>query len=200
MRDRAQMPIPGGVNLRVQEEGGFGLIELLIAIVMLNIGILAIVAAFNSGAVALRRASHISNASTLADSQMELYRGLTYAQIALDSTDLGTADTTYKCDSALGTGCPNTITTCTSSCADNTVPVQTCSGTPLPNQCRASRQVTGPDNGSYRIDSYIKYTTPQNGSSTGRQLKQVTVVIRDQNDLTKVWARETSTFDPSTGS
>ena len=57
------MPIPGGVNLRVQEEGGFGLIELLIAIVMLNIGILAIVAAFNSGAVALRRASHIQSAT-----------------------------------------------------------------------------------------------------------------------------------------
>ena len=191
------MPIPGGVNLRVQEESGFGLIELLIAIVMLNVGILAIVAAFNSGAVALRRASHISNASTLADSQMELYRGLTYSQIALDTTDVGTVDNTYKCDSALGASCPNTITTCTSSCADGTIPVQTCSGSPLPNQCRASRPMTGPDNGSYRVDSYIKYTTPQNGASAGRQLKQVTVVVRDKTDLSKVWARETSTFDPS---
>ena len=192
------MPIRGGVKLRVQEEGGFGLIELLIAIVMLNVGILAIVAAFNSGAVALRRASHISNASTLADSQMELYRALTYAQIALDSTDLASVDDTYKCDSALGTSCPNTYTTCAAApCADNTVPVQTCTGSPLPNQCRASRSVQGPDNGSYRIDSYLKYTTPNNGSSAGRQLKQVTVVVRDQTNLGKVWARETSTFDPS---
>ena len=76
--------------MRVQEEAGFGLIELLIAIVMLNVGILAIVAAFNSGAIALRRASHISNASTIADSQMELFRAITYSAIALDGTTLGT--------------------------------------------------------------------------------------------------------------
>lgn len=183
--------------MRVQEEAGFGLIELLIAIVMLNVGILAIVAAFNSGAVALRRASHISNASTLTDSQMELYRALRYSQIALDTTKVTAADNTYKCDTALGTSCPNAITTCaTAPCADGTVPVQTCSS-PMPNQCLASRQVTGPDNASYRVDSYIKYTTPTNGTSSGRQLKQVTVVVRDYNNLSKIWARQTSTFDPS---
>jgi Tfp pilus assembly protein PilV len=56
--------------VKVRSEEGFGLIEVLIAIVMLNVGILALVAAFQSGAVALRRASHISTASTLADAQM----------------------------------------------------------------------------------------------------------------------------------
>ena len=198
MRDGPEMPIRGGVKLRVQEEGGFGLIELLIAIVMLNVGILAIVAAFNSGAIALRRASHISNASTIADSQMELYRALTYSQIALDSSQVAGADSTYKCDSALGSACPNTITTCSAApCADGTAPVQTCAGSPLPKQCQTTRQVTGPDTGSYRIDSYIKYTTPTNGANLGRQLKQVTVVVRDYFNLSHIWARETSTFDPT---
>jgi Tfp pilus assembly protein PilV len=60
------------VRLRLRSERGFGLIELLMAMVMLNIGILAIVAAFNSGMFALNRASKISTASALADSQMEL--------------------------------------------------------------------------------------------------------------------------------
>ena len=70
--------------------------------------------------------------------------------------------------------------------------MQTCT-TPLPKQCQTTRQVTGPDNASYRIDSYIKYTTP----TSGRQLKQVTVVVRDYNNQTHGWARETSTFDPA---
>ena len=56
------------------------------AMVMLNIGILAIVASFNSGAVALKRASHVSTASALADQQMELTGRSTYSEIALDSS------------------------------------------------------------------------------------------------------------------
>jgi len=157
------------------------------AMVMLNIGILAIVAAFNSGMFALNRASKISTASALADSQMELYRAVTYNSIALDSTALGSVDNTYKCDAALGASCPNStsgeITT-------------TCSGSPLPNECVPSRSVAGADHKNYRVDTYIVYTTPTNG----RQLKVVTVVVRDGNTLSaRPYARVSSTFDASTG-
>ncbi|MGB2875556.1 MAG: type II secretion system protein [Gaiellaceae bacterium] len=173
--------------MRLRSERGFGLIELLMAMVMLNIGILAIVASFNSGIFALNRASKISTASALADSQMELYRALTYAAIALDSTALGSVDNTYKCDSALGGSCPN-----------STSPevTATCSGSPLPNECNPSRMLTGADRKNYRVDTYIVMTTPTNG----RSLKQVTVVVRDGNTLTaRPYARVTSTFDQSTG-
>lgn len=44
------------VRKRLRQEAGFGLLELLMAMTILNIGILAVVGAFNSGAVALRRA------------------------------------------------------------------------------------------------------------------------------------------------
>jgi type II secretory pathway pseudopilin PulG len=173
--------------LRLRSERGFGLIELLMAMVMLNIGILAIVAAFNSGMFALNRASKISTASALADSQMELFRAITYNSIALDSTSLGTVDNTYKCDSALGASCPNStsgeVTTA-------------CAGSPLPNECVPSRSVTGADHKNYRVDTYVVYTTPTNG----RQLKVVTVVVRDGNALSaRPFARVTSTFDSSTG-
>ena len=60
---------------RLRSEEGFGLIELLISMVVLNVGILALMAAFNSGALALRRASELSTAAAIADMQMELYRG-----------------------------------------------------------------------------------------------------------------------------
>ncbi|MHB8642138.1 MAG: hypothetical protein ACYDA3_04555 [Gaiellaceae bacterium] len=182
--------------MKLRSEEGFGLIEVLIAIVMLNIGILALVAAFQSGAVALRRASHISTASTLADAQMELYRGLAYANIGFDSSQTAGLDNTYLCDPALGASCPNSITTCNASgtsCADGTVPAFTCGSG---NQCLTKRTANGtnaPDHYNYRIDTYITYLTPTNG----RQLKQVTVVVRDGNTLSRTLARESSTFDPT---
>jgi type II secretory pathway pseudopilin PulG len=175
------------VRARLRSQEGFGLIELLMAMVMLNIGILAVVAAYQTGMFALNRASKISTASALADQQMELYRALTYSAIALDSTSLGSVDNTYACDSALGSSCPN------STSGEVTT---TCSGSPLANQCRPSRTTTGADRKPYRVDTYITTTTP----SGGRSLKVVTVVVRDGSKLSaRPLARLASTFDQSTG-
>jgi type II secretory pathway pseudopilin PulG len=173
--------------MRLRSEAGFGLIELLMAMVILNIGILAIVAAFSSSQIALNRASKVSTASALADTQMELYRAIKYDSIALDSTALGSVDNTYKCDAALGASCPNVtsgeVTT-------------TCSGSPLPNECNPSRSATGADRKNYRVDTYITTTTPANGRSE----KLVTVVVRDGRNLSgRPLARVGSTFDQSTG-
>ena len=174
------------MRARLRSQEGFGLIELLMAMVMLNIGILAVVAAYQTGMFALNRASKISTASALADQQMELYRALTYSAIALDTTSLGSVDNTYACDSALGGSCPNStsgeVTTA-------------CSGSPLPNQCLPSRTTTGADRKPYRVDTYITTTTPTNG----RALKVVTVVVRDGSRLSaRPLARLSSTFDQST--
>jgi Tfp pilus assembly protein PilV len=180
------------VKKRLRSEDGFGLIELMIAMVMLNIGILAIVASFNSGAVALKRASHVSTASALADKQMEGYRALLYSQIGLDTSQISGLDNTYRCDSVLGISCPNTVAGCSAaSCADNTVPTLSCGSA---NQCLATRAVSGatsPDAYGYRIDSYILYMT----QTSGRQLKQITVVVRDAATPSKTFTRLTSTFD-----
>ena len=64
------------MHTRARDECGFGMLELLMAMVMLNVGILAIVAAFSSGSRALARASRVSTAAALADTQIEAYRGL----------------------------------------------------------------------------------------------------------------------------
>jgi Tfp pilus assembly protein PilV len=178
------------VHLRARDESGFGMLELLMAMVMLNVGILAIVSAFNSGAVALKRASEISNAAVLADKQMELYRALKYAEIALDSTSVTTAnaDTTYQCDYA------NRVSTSDACGGANqqTQQLTTC-GTLTP-QCDPRQTVPGPDKRSYRVDTYIVAQTPP----TGRANKLVTIVIRRASDL-HVLARVSSTFDQSTG-
>jgi type II secretory pathway pseudopilin PulG len=74
---------------RVRDPGAFGLVELLIALMVLNIGIFATVAAFNGGALALRRSSHVSAATALADKQMEAFRDSTYGGItSIPATNL----------------------------------------------------------------------------------------------------------------
>jgi Tfp pilus assembly protein PilE len=169
------------LSARLRAEGGFGIVELMIAMTVLNIGLLALMAAFANGVTTSRRASRAATASTLADIQMELYRALTFGAITLDMSSVPvsapyTTDAAYS--SSMVTG--------------------TCSGAVSANpQCNASRTVTGPDHGTYRLDTYIVPMTPENG----RTAKQVTIVVRGAQQLSgPALARRSSIFDESTGS
>ena len=168
---------------RLRGEKGFGLLELLMAMTMLSIGILALVAAFNSGTVALERSDRTATAAALADSQMERYRALTYGAIQLDQNAVNATDSTYRNDSVLGGNIANDVTTSTG-----------CSG--VPPECNPSRTLVGADRHNYRLDTYVTYTTPP----SGRQEKLVTVVVRATTSPYATYAREQSTFDQSTGS
>src|SRR5438874_5428911 len=99
---------------RLRNEKGFGLLELLMAMTMLSIGILALVAAFNSGTIALERAGRNATAAALADAQMERYRALTYGAIQLDANAVNATNSTYRNDSVLGGNLANDLTTSTS--------------------------------------------------------------------------------------
>jgi len=173
---------------RLADQGGFGLIELLISMTVLNIGILALVAAFSSGVFALNRASQTSTASTLASSQIELYRAVRHIDIRLDTGLVAVAntDTLYASDSA------HPSTQITAVC-------------PLAPECNPSRSTTGADGRAYRIDTYICWATsaadPTCRAPTGDpaqdRLKRVTVVVR--SNAGTAFARQVSTFDRSTG-
>ena len=141
---------------RARGQEGFALIEMLAAIVMINIGLLAILLALQSGMVTLRRSAESSTASAVADQQIERYRALAYAAIYLDTTSLAATDSTYTSDTAYSASQVS----------------QTCS--PLAAACTPSQTVTGPDGRSYRVDSYIVLATPTGGTA----VKQVTVVVR----------------------
>jgi len=199
---------------RLAQEGGFGLIELMIAMTVMAIGITAIVAGFSSGIIALSNASRAGTAGTLADKQMEAYRALSYANIYLTNAPNPALDATYTGDTtaydatnavptvAVGT-CPATTPTC--------MPVQT-----------AASGLTAPDGRSYRLDTYVVWScalgtlhvatyntrlftsaapgctdtaTPPIDQS--RPVKKVTVVARDVA-TSKIHVRETSTFDQAT--
>jgi type IV pilus assembly protein PilV len=101
---------------RLLSDGGFSLVELIIAMMILNIGLAALLSALVSSATTIRRAGRTATASTLADAQVELYRALTYPAIALDSTAVAATDSTYTGDAALsGTSDITTTTGCTTS-------------------------------------------------------------------------------------
>lgn len=89
-------------------EAGFGMIELLIAMSLLSIGILAVFTLTNSGMVQIRRAASISTAAALAESRMENYRAVKFTAIGLDDAEVSTADATYTADSAYRTDTPTT--------------------------------------------------------------------------------------------
>jgi type II secretory pathway pseudopilin PulG len=180
------------VYLRARDESGFGMLELLMAMVMLNVGILAIVAAFSSGNAALSRANRISTAGALANKQMEVYRGLKYGNIVFVTSEWNAAiaNSTYTADTAY-----------TQNMLNPTAPkalvptVATCPASVPTTACDPSYTTTGADRRSYRVDTYLYFDTP----SFGNQLRTVTVVVRNANDVTRTFARATSTFDPSTG-
>ena len=92
-----------------------GLIELLIAMVILNVGLFAVVGVFNGATVAMGRAATVSAATAVADKQIEIYRSLTNCAIWLDSTtfpveglsDPYELDTKSYTDTYATTGSPN---------------------------------------------------------------------------------------------
>jgi len=97
---------------RLRREEGLGLVELLIALLVLNIGIFATLAAFTSGALALRRASHTSTASAIADKYMECFRDASYTNITWPMTTgnctsaapVGADGLTYHVSATVATG------------------------------------------------------------------------------------------------
>jgi type II secretory pathway pseudopilin PulG len=83
---------------RLRDQSGFGMLELLIAMVILNIGVFALVGVFNASAVAIRRAGDTSAATAVADKQMELYRGIENCAIWLDQWLMPASGSTYALD------------------------------------------------------------------------------------------------------
>jgi len=167
---------------RLQEETGFGLIEMLIAMTVLMIGILALFAMFASGIRQITRASTVTTAGAVADREMESFVGMRYDSIGLPESLVTTAAAPYSSDSAYQPSPSNRVdlAICGTAPCTTKVPVQT---------------LTGADGKSYRVDTFVTWTSV----AGGRSVKRVTIVVRDSADTAKSWARTTSTFDQSTG-
>src|SRR6266498_1868184 len=167
------------------------MLELLMAMVMLNVGILAVVAAFSSGNAALYRANRTSTAGALANKQMEAYRGLKYDNIVFVTSEWTSAiaDSTYTGDIVYQTNMANPVAP-----QALVATVSTCPANVPATACDPSYTTPGADHRSYRVDTYLYFDAPGGGS----QLKTVTVVVRPASATSRAYARVSSTFDSST--
>ncbi len=211
--------------LRAREEKAFGLIELVIAMVMLNVGILALVATFQSGALAIGRSAYASNASVVADKTMEVYRALQNKAVYLNAPASGGSDvsgypngipnststwyTKYQGDTAAyggvayynytspATNSPLWVTNSTT--GTGYVPIPASSSGVLP-----AGLVPDPTKAVQMVvgpdgQSYpvCTYIIMVKPSATSGYVKQVTVVVRDPRNSTLILARQSSLFDPN---
>jgi prepilin-type N-terminal cleavage/methylation domain-containing protein len=85
---------------RLSSQDGFGMIELLAAITVLVVGLLAVYAMFQTSLMQIRRASTVTTAAALADTEMEKYRAIKYESLGLDESAVTATDSTYTGDSA----------------------------------------------------------------------------------------------------
>jgi hypothetical protein len=76
------------------------MVELLAAITVLAVGLMAVYAMYQTGLMQIRRASTITTAAALGDTEMEKFRAIKYESLGLDNTDVNAADATYASDSA----------------------------------------------------------------------------------------------------
>jgi hypothetical protein len=114
---------------------------------------------------------------------------VTYDSIVLYAGDVVAAAAPYASDSAYGAPGTTAETAATCGTADCTT-----------NE--ATKTVTGADNRSYRVDTYITWhaTASQTSPPTaGRLVKRVTVVVRDTATPATEYARAVSSFDEATG-
>jgi Tfp pilus assembly protein PilV len=212
------------VLLRAREEKAFGLIELLIAMVVLNVGILALVATFQSGAVSMNRSEYTANGTAVADKTMEVYRALKNAAIYLSAPVGGGSDvsgypngipkststwyTNYHADTAAYAGAtyydyttpansPIWVTQSTTGNGYSPIPTSSAAVLPsglVPDPTKAVQMVVGPDGQSYPVFIYIVMVQPTGSSG---YVKQVTVAVHDPRNNALILARQSSLFDPA---
>ena len=183
------------ISASAGREAGFGLVELVSAMAILSVGLLAIFALFEAGVVTLKRASTITTAAVLADTEMERFRAVKYSTLGLAQSDVDAIATSdrYKNDPAW-----RPISSPVNQ-LNSTVVVSKCPANPC-TDALPIRTVVGADGKSYRVDTYMTWHAIENASGTdGRNVKLVTIVVRDAAIPSKVWARATSSFDESTG-
>jgi type II secretory pathway pseudopilin PulG len=175
---------------RLRDESGLGLVELIIAMFMLTVALLALSAGYDSAAVSVHNADKKTVAAKLASSQLELYQSLKPSLIGLDQATLtsiqaagsavpGAADYVSDGGNLSPRGTDHTIGSCGS--------------TP---QCLPIQDVTGPENHPYRIETFIRDVVNTGATGTWNE-RYVTVTVRDRGAAgNPVLFSETTAFDP----
>jgi Tfp pilus assembly protein PilV len=128
----AVLRLPISIRTRAPGEHGFGMIELLAAMTIMLIGILAVFAVFQAGATQIRRASKVTTAAAIADAEIERFRAIRFDSIGLPDANVLATDSTYKADTAYSadTSPTTSLSAAVSSTSQLTLSVASASGFP----------------------------------------------------------------------
>jgi len=153
------------MRANARSEGGFLLVELTVAMVIITTSLLALMAAYSASFSSIHSSARSSAAGQLTENQLELYASLPYASIGLDTSTLATkkaSDANYNTDETAlpGSGTDVTISGCGASA-----------------QCSPVQTLTGSDGKSYKVETFIRSLT--NNSDASWSEKVVTVIVRD---------------------
>lgn len=178
------------------------MIELVVAMAILSIALMALMAGYDSAFISLHRASQKATAATIANQQLELYRSLPYTSIGLDETttqNIGDSsnaayDATYASDPFLDGDLvpdPNDPSQLIQ-LPSGTVNDVTISGCGTTANCLPVQTVTGVDGRHYRVETYIR-DRPNNTAITWPE-RVITVIVQDADsvDLTEILRVETA--------
>ncbi len=190
---RGALILPRRLTALAAERGSM-LIELLIAMTFLAVAVGALMTIYASTQLSLRHTSIEGNALTLADKQIEVYKTLAYDNVRLDASTIPSSGSDPY---VTANASDSTIPASTGQVTGGTVGASACAAPTTAQAECATQSWTGPDGRAYRVDSYVVAVTPPEG---GRQVKQVTVVVRrleSGSPSTQIWARATTTIDQS---
>jgi prepilin-type N-terminal cleavage/methylation domain-containing protein len=181
---------------RLGDQDGFGIIEVLIAIVILSVAIAALVSVFTASALSLHRSDTDGTAVTLAEDQMEIYRTVPFSGIRIDGTAIPTSGLYVTGHSTNSNIPPSTGQAVAGQYGDSA-----CPDSNFPAACDPVQSVTGPDGKTYTIDTYVDFVNDDSTLSiaipaSGLTLKRVTVVVRD-GVTNAVLANDSSAFGSS---
>jgi Tfp pilus assembly protein PilV len=165
---------------RAHSEEGFLMVELVAAVLILTVALLALIGAYSLGYFAVNSSGATTQAGLLANNQLELYASLPYSSIGLDPTTLASVKSTdpnYNTDETAlpGSGTDVTISGCGSSA-----------------QCSPIQTITAGDHHSYKVETFIRMLS--NPSAVSRSEKIITVIVRDVTSGAKVVTMQTG-FD-----
>lgn len=197
--------------MRLRREEGFGMLELLIAVVMLTVGILALMGVFAAGTMSLRNSASTSNGTAVADKAMEVYRELENCGIYLTSTTIPTSSSQYYTQYYADTSAfdnvgvysganPYWVTETTTGSGYSPIPPSNSNclpnPVPSPDPRSATQTVVGPDGLNYLVFSYVVLAQPSgpSGTYTSAWVKQVTVRVFSPKNTSLQLAKESSVF------
>lgn len=153
----------------LRNEGGFGMVEMLIAMVVLSVALLALAAGYEQASLSLHSSGQRSAATNLAEQQLESFSAAGYCSIALNPTSLASTKATDAIYNTDETSLTPSGTDVTSTCTNG-------SGTYVPVQ-----NLTGSDGRSYKVETFIRQVTQNLVPSGTTTERAVTIIVRDSS-------------------